>query len=96
MPQKWTDHWPLGEGDIGELTSHRNEAIHRFGNLTIITGPLNLSVSNAGWDEKRTKLAEESVLKLNRRVSTVADWTEATILERSKELAGVFCQLWPR
>ena len=96
MPQKWVDHWPLGDGDISELTSHRNETIHRFGNLTILTGPLNLSVSNAGWDEKRTKLAEESVLKLNRRVSTVADWTEATILERSKELAGVFCELWPR
>lgn len=96
MPQKWVDHWPLGEGDPGELTSQRNEAIHRFGNLTILTGPLNLSVSNAGWSEKRSKLAEESVLKLNRRVSKEMDWTELTIHERSKELAEVFCELWPR
>ena len=95
MPQKWIDHWPLNESDSGDLTSLRNEAIHRFGNLTIITAPLNLSVSNAGWSEKQLKLAEESVLKLNRSVSQKADWTEATILERSKELAEIFCQLWP-
>lgn len=96
MPQKWADHWPLDAGDTGELTSLRNEAIHRFGNLTILTGPLNLSVSNAGWEEKRTKLAEESVLKLNRRISTKETWTESEILERCRELATTFCLIWPR
>ncbi len=96
MPQKWADHWPLGQGDQGELTGQRNEAIHRFGNLTILTGPLNLSVSNAGWIEKRKKLGDESVLKLNRRVALNEKWSESTILERSKELADIFCILWPR
>jgi Protein of unknown function DUF262/Protein of unknown function (DUF1524) len=41
MPQKWETHWPV-EGLAAELD--RRDHIHRLGNLTLLTRPLNSQV----------------------------------------------------
>ena len=96
MPRSWEEHWPLPEDADPESAMTRNELVNRIGNLTILTAPLNLSVSNAPWSEKQGKFQNESVLKLNRRVAMEPNWSDQSIQARSKELAEVFCKLWPR
>lgn len=96
MPQKWKEHWPLQEDALPDAEPSRNEQINRIGNLTLLTAPLNLSVSNAGWAEKREKLRRHSVLMLNRTLAENENWNEASIGERSRELATLFCAIWPR
>src|SRR5690606_31499964 len=58
LPRKWQIHWPLG-GDTTEV--ERERLIHTFGNLTLLTGRLNSSLSNRPWappegDGKRSVL----------------------------------------
>lgn len=57
LPQDWAKNWPVltdAEEDptpeeIEEATLQRQAQVHRIGNLTLVTGPLNSSLSNAPW-----------------------------------------------
>lgn len=62
-------------------------------NLTLITGALNPSLGNAGWEKKREKLSG-SLLALNRMVAKVDDWTEKSIEVRAGKLAEVIVARW--
>ena len=66
-----------------------------FGNLTLLTKPLNSSVSNGLYSEKREALNEHSLLVLNREVIQHETWNEETILERGKSLLSIAKELWP-
>ena len=68
--QAWHRNWPLpdGEEDDGEAATYRDRAIHTIGNLTLMNGRLNSSLSNAPWDSKRETLADHSVLFLNKQL----------------------------
>lgn len=99
LPQEWTAHWPLAEPDAAErelLTQERHRAKHRIGNLTLVTGPLNIPMSNGPWPDKRAALAEHSNLRLNAGFSSLETWDEAAIDLRARELASVACRVWPR
>ncbi len=68
LPQKWINHWPV-EGLAAEID--RREHVHRLGNLTLITAPLNSSVSDGPWlgsEGKSAKLKKHSVLLMNQQV----------------------------
>lgn len=70
MPQTWHPNWPL-PADVAEdeeAVGDRNRAIHTIGNLTLVNGRLNSSLSNAPWARKRKTLADHSVLFLNKRL----------------------------
>ena len=102
MPQQWRQNWPL-DADDAESTAHaeqlRNENLHKVGNLTLISGPLNSSLSNAGWQARRAGIAEHSSLRLNASIVHDArwdEWDESRIQERSAELARFVCRVWPR
>ena len=62
MPRKWIAHWPLGSSTT---EAERDQAVHRLGNLTLLTGRLNGKISNGPWSGKRAALKEHDVLKLN-------------------------------
>ena len=66
-----------------------NDKTHNLGNLTLLEGTLNKSVSNKGW---ATKLPEykKSNLRLVKDIvaSAPATWDEKAIERRCKELAG--------
>lgn len=112
MPQNWHEHWPLADGSPGlthaELetrpdedplviaTRHRNQLVQTLGNLTIITTPLNSSISNDPWSVKRPQLLENSLLPINHHLRDYADWDETTIAARGAALFERACQLWPR
>ena len=70
MPQAWHPNWPLPDDitDDEAAAANRDRVIHTIGNLTLVNGRLNSSLSNAPWDSKRETLADHSVLFLNKRL----------------------------
>lgn len=111
MPQKWVEHWPLPDGKHGlsyeELedadpkspeavaTRRRNALIHSIGNLTILSQGLNSAVSNGPWKTKKPEVLKHSLLPINQLLQDQSEWTEDSIMERSKELFKVALKLWP-
>jgi len=108
MPREWREHWKPPRGDNQEEAAKQREAhLHRLGNLTLVTTPLNSSISNSPWTreaalapekvqyEKRVELDNHSVLLLNQRLVSHDVWDEAKIDERGKDLADRIIQTWP-
>lgn len=111
LPQHWIDSWPLQDGSRGmtwiELidadpedlravaTSRRKAALQTFGNLTLLTQPLNSSVSNGPWAEKKPQLAL-SLLPINQQLHAVDVWDESAIRQRSDDLLERALSVWPR
>ena len=98
MPQAWHANWPLPDDDGEETTAHRERAIHTIGNLTLVNGRLNSSLSNAPWNNKRETLADHSVLFLNKRLVNKGPqvWDEDAIEKRAKWLHKKAVKVWPR
>lgn len=107
MPQSWADHWPLVDADGNtvvkddtdpiwiSMSAERRRAVDRIGNLTLVTGNFNGSVSNQGWDVKRPEFEKQKSLVINYAVAQTEDWNEATAAERAKALAATASRLWP-
>jgi hypothetical protein len=92
MPQTWAEHW-AGDGSVD--ADQREAHVHLLGNLTLTSGPLNSSLSNAAWGIKRPALVDHSLLLLNREVASEEVWNESVIDARGRQLALVICSLWP-
>jgi hypothetical protein len=71
----------------------RAQSVDTLGNLTLITGALNPSLGNAGWQKKREKLSS-SLLALNRMVAKVDNWTEKSIEARAGKIGDVIVARW--
>lgn len=98
IPQSWRTHWPVIEDDdaVRALSEQERERhINRIGNLTLVTGPLNLSLSHDPWEAKRSELQKHSKLELNARLIEEAEWNEAGIVARGKWLAAQLDLIWP-
>jgi hypothetical protein len=110
MPQAWAAHWPLdkcvsinpntGERDpIKEQKAQlrRDRLINTLGNLTLITGSLNPSLSNSGWAKKRPELMKFSKLNLTQYFhgAEADDWNEAAIERRTVYLCDHLIRIWP-
>jgi hypothetical protein len=98
LPQAWEQHWPLPAGaDPVEAGRRRQDRIHRLGNLTLTTAPLNAALSNAAWPVKRTALNKSSKLLLNTELIDMfeAGFDEDSIDRRGELLADRVCAVWP-
>jgi hypothetical protein len=99
LPQSWSKHWSIEIEDPAEreLAEQRRSAhLHRIGNLTLLTAPLNVDVSNGAWETKREGLRKHSQLVLNSVVVDLPDWDEGSIDKRARHLAEVACRVWVR
>jgi hypothetical protein len=102
IPQTWEPHWPLDDAQDDPL-GWRSSHLHKLGNLTLTTGPLNSSLSNAPWHapsqpkDKRRSLVEHSLLKLNSTIFSryPESFTEADVDKRGGHLADLIIQIWP-
>lgn len=96
LPQAWKAHYELPKASPPSLAeAERNEIIHSFGNLTLLTKSLNPSVSNGPWQKKRTEILKHSALALNRPLADHDTWNEDAIKRRGQRLFGVARKLWP-
>jgi hypothetical protein len=95
MPRGWTNtNWPL-PNDIDEAKETRDRLLHTLGNLTLVTGSLNSSLSNDAWAKKVVTLNKYSILLLNADLQRESEWNETTIRKRSKELFNLAKIVWP-
>lgn len=81
---------------LSRAVMERENLIDTFGNLTLLTGPLNSSVSNGTFPQKRSAILQYCALRLNRYFQTVAEWDEDAILKRAEFLFDSAKELWPR
>lgn len=103
VPQTWEGYWalldvdgaPLEDISLEDATERRRLRMHRFGNLTIVTAPLNSSMSNGPWMTKRRDLNHYSKLLLNARLADHEAWDEAAIDEHTAWLADRLLKIWP-
>jgi len=110
MPQGWRDHWGADVAGEPVAALRRDGCVQVLGNLTLVTGKLNPTMSNRPWtaqeaaarglggDGKRDYLLHHSQLKLNAEI--VAEhqdaWTEDDIRTRTDSLIGRVEAIWPR
>lgn len=100
MPQKWREHWDTADDESDERSAEdlklaRDAVLHRIGNLTLTSGPLNSSLSNSPWPTKAPALHAHSLLALNAEVSAVPAWTIDDLNRRGYALAREICAIWP-
>ena len=96
MPQSWDDYWPLtASDDLLKARLERDNLLHTFGNLTLLTHKLNASVSNGAYVTKRPEIALQSKLWLNTYFQTHTTWDETAICVRGEELYVVAEREWP-
>ena len=96
LPQEWRVHWPLPTGiDLETAQERRDELLHDFGNLTLLTQPLNSSLSNGPASQKLPRIALDSALRLNTFFQNRTTWTENDIEERGAALFKIAKKLWP-
>jgi hypothetical protein len=93
MPQTWRVHWPLPEG---VTEAERDQIVHTFGNLTLLTKKLNPAISNSSWEVKRPQILTHSVLKMNHEFYEADEWSEDDITTRTQELFDLAVGIWPR
>jgi len=100
MPQGWEKHWPLPACHTAEdkvaATEARNARIHKLGNLTLVTTPMNSSLSNGRWTAKRKQLGKGSKLLLNAEIidSYSESFDEGCIDARTALLAERIRAIW--
>lgn len=84
MPQKWRTHWSDGLAADPVASARRDRLVHTIGNLTLVTGNLNASLSNRPWRDsdavvvaptgpeagkgKRSLIDKYSLLVLNKEI----------------------------
>lgn len=109
LPQRWQEHWPVDFNDHGAVAA-RQDAVHRLGNLTLLTQKLNGSISHGAWSKKAGEIGKHALLLLTTSsvfgtppnldqtlASTWKDgWDEERILARSVYLASEAVAAWPR
>jgi len=102
MPVTWRPNWPLPAASddadpslfAAEASIRREEVIHDFGNLTLLTQPLNSSVSNGPAKEKLPAIALHTMLPMNAYFRDRTSWTEDDIRSRGKELFEFAKRIW--
>ncbi len=106
MPQEWETHWALSSEahpqtiaafaimNSESQSEIRDNAIQTFGNLTLLVQKLNSSISNGPFANKKSKILENSLLRINRFLITVDDWNEEAILKRGKDLFQIAKKIW--
>ena len=95
MPREWSDNYPLPGGSDPE---ERDRIIHTLGNLTLVTGPLNSTMSNAPWIDKKEELKKHSTLFLNKELVNDEEriiWDEEAIENRAHQLYHAAVKIWP-
>ncbi len=100
LPQGWqSESWPLPESaDPLAAAERRGRALETLGNLTMLNGRLNASISNSPWPTKRAEIQKSDNLFLNRRLLATAgdEWTEEDIRKRGEWIADIIIQIWSR
>jgi uncharacterized protein with ParB-like and HNH nuclease domain len=111
LPDHWIEHWLLPNGSKGvdyyaywddtrtkediKHSQFRDILKHTIGNLTLLTQPLNSTVSNLKYEDKKPEIISNSALALNRYFQNIDEWNEDQILKRGEHLFEYAKVIWP-
>ena len=91
--------WPYpNASDRRTAATLRWTIVHSLGNLTLLTQPLNSTVSRGPFRLKRPDITSQSGLALNAYFQKFANsdaWDEVTVLDRGSHLADLAIRIWP-
>lgn len=102
LPQEWEAHYPLlcslPLDEEETVEQRRQRLMNTVGNLTLLTGPLNASISNGPFDDKAREIGKLSDLRINApfRERHFDGWDEQDILKRGEELFETGKIIWSR
>ena len=92
--------WELERSSVdtenARFSKERHSRVQTIGNLTIMTQPLNSSVSNGSWRDKKTQILRNSVLPINNEFIDYEEWDERSIKSRADILYKRAVSIWPR
>jgi hypothetical protein len=88
LPQEWATSWPV-TAPSEAASAAREGLVNVLGNLTLVTGALNSSMSNAAWAIK------QSILLLNQPIKSREQWNEEAIHVRGTALIEMIVKRWP-
>lgn len=100
LPVSWNENWPFPEEPFVNRYSSdhravaRNTLLHTVGNLTLMSGGLNISSGNSGFADKRAKYEEHTTLYMNKWFLKKTTWTELDVRQRGEYLGGLALQRW--
>ena len=101
LPRTWTNEWPFSDTEYADPYSNlpqavlRQSMINTLGNLTLVTGGLNISAGNKSFLEKKQKFAAHTGLFLNKWFVDHDLWAEEQIKQRGVRLAVLARSIWP-
>lgn len=102
MPKKWEQTWDK-TGLSDDVIKDRNSRLYTLGNLAIIPGRLNTSVSNNTWYIKlHGKSNKPGLLDAATGLVTldpylkIDDWNEKEMVKRADDLYAKIINIWPR
>lgn len=100
MPQKWKENW----ANIGINEDNANRLIFQIGNMTLLNGSLNASISNAKWETKLgkkeskknciVKCADLLITRDDIVNKNIEEWNETEIKNRTENLIKEFFEIW--
>lgn len=99
-PQNWERHWQtdLGVGTNEEERWRLHQIVHRIGNLTLVTHPMNTTLGDRPWSFKAGLLRADDNLEMNRRLLRDMQgdvWNQDEIERRGRQLAEYVVRIWP-
>jgi uncharacterized protein with ParB-like and HNH nuclease domain len=86
----------LGEQEftVEHIIPKKDKKIENIGNLTLLLQKDNSKASAKNFSEKQ-KIYNESSLKLNESLKTLADFDESKVKTRAEKLANIAITVWP-
>jgi len=94
MPQTLSESWKRYLGPAWEQI--HKEYVHTLGNLTLVTGDWNASLSNLPFEQKCERLRQHALMINQRYFGSVATWNEQAILQRTEHLGQIILTIWPK
>jgi hypothetical protein len=92
MPQKWRTHWSDGITDDPSASGNRDHLVQTIGNLTLLTGPLNASLSNRPWLDSDAAMAAPSGPEAGNCKRSLID--KYSLLVLNKEIVQEHQEAW--
>ncbi|MDY3905158.1 MAG: DUF262 domain-containing HNH endonuclease family protein [Candidatus Enteromonas sp.] len=87
MPIEWKDCWP-------QCKDYHDEYLWKVGNLCLLSGPLNIEISNKDFEFKKETAYKESIIKPNNKLLDYKEWTDKEIIERQEYLLDIAKNIW--
>lgn len=99
LPKKWRQYWDVPDDE--EIVAQTDVALYTFGNLAIIPGALNTSISNSPWPVKLAGKGNKEGLQKNAKglltldeYLTLPEWNLECIKRRAKKLYSQILATW--